>query len=517
MLKLCSDLNSGDYDAIVLVAPSLDCLKEEKLKQSLSAICSVDCTAEKGVFVAPSELASRRIVFSGTGLINRDYDDVRIFAKAAEAGVKKAVSIGSKSPLLVIENPSHESKYGQAQLVGILGALQALYVPLETREGVPEKAIKCDKLGVFSKDSNASSRLELANALEEGRRVSRDIGGSDPERMAAPRVEEYVKSCFDSSNDVKVSVVKGQDVFEKEYPCFAAVNRAASGVERHDGRVIWLTYEPKGPISSTVMLVGKGVTYDTGGADIKAGGVMAGMSRDKCGAADVAGFFKTISLLKPQHLKVVGAMAMVRNSVGNNCYVSDEIIKTRSGVRIRVGNTDAEGRMAMVDVLAHMKELALKEKNPHLLTVATLTGHACLALGPYTAVMDNGPAKGQQFAQELQNMGEIYGDPFEISTMRREDYDFIMDKSGEYVDVLQCNNAASSRTPRGHQFPGAFLHFVSGLHDYQAKADQPLKYSHVDVAGSSGELPHPTTASSVVALTMQFAMKGPAPPSCFAI
>ncbi len=146
---------------------------------------------------------------------------------------------------------------------------------------------------------------------------------------------------------VKVEVVQGQMTFEKEYPCLAAVNRCASTVPRHDGRVIWLTYEPEGPVEKTVMLVGKGITYDTGGADIKAGGIMAGMSRDKCGAADVAGFLKVVSLLNPKNVKVVGAMAMVRNSVGSNAYVSDEIITSRAGVRIRVGNTDAEGRMVI--------------------------------------------------------------------------------------------------------------------------------------------------------------------------
>lgn len=66
------------------------------------------------------------------------------------------------------------------------------------------------------------------------------------------------------------------------------------------------------------------------------------MSRDKCGAADVAGIIKTVSLLKPKNVKVIGAMAMVRNSVGEECYVADEIITSRAGVRIRVGNTDAE-------------------------------------------------------------------------------------------------------------------------------------------------------------------------------
>ena len=82
---------------------------------------------------------------------------------------------------------------------------------------------------------------------------------------------------------------------------------------------------------------------------------MAGMSRDKCRSPCVACLMKVVSILKPTNIKVIGAMAMVRNSIGSNAYVADEIVTSRAGVRLRVGNTDAEGRMAMVDVLAHMK------------------------------------------------------------------------------------------------------------------------------------------------------------------
>ncbi len=117
--------------------------------------------------------------------------------------------------------------------------------------------------------------------------------------------------------------------------------------------------------------------------------------------------------------------------------------------------------MAMVDPLCHAREKALSAKDPHLLTIATLTGHEVLSYGPYSAVMDNGPAK--PFAQKLAAVGETFGDVFEVSTMRKEDFDFVKDASGEFVDVLQCNNAASSRTPRGHQFPGAFLQVVGLL------------------------------------------------------
>lgn len=197
-------------------------------------------------------------------------------------------------------------------------------------------------------------------------------------------------------------------------------------------------------------------------------------------------------------------MAMVRNSVGSNAYVSDEIITSRAGVRLRVGNTDAEGRMAMVDVLAHMKEKALKEINPHLMTIATLTGHAVMAVGPYTSVMDNGAAKKEDFALKLQATGDLFADMFEVNTIRKEDYEFIKDKSGEFVDVLQCNNAPSTRTPRGHQFPAAFMLKVSGMTNHQMTSEKPLKYTHLDVAGSSGNLPGPTTGSSVVALSMHF-------------
>lgn len=127
-------------------------------------------------------------------------------------------------------------------------------------------------------------------------------------------------------------------------------------VERHDGRIVHLEYTSS-TVDTTLFIVGKGITYDTGGCDVKAGGVMAGMHRDKCGAAAVVGFFKTLSLLKPKGLRVCGSMAFVRNSIGSRSYVADEIITSRAGKRVRVGNTDAEGRMVMTDLLCEAKEM----------------------------------------------------------------------------------------------------------------------------------------------------------------
>ena len=118
----------------------------------------------------------------------------------------------------------------------------------------------------------------------------------------------------------------------------------------------------------------------------------------------------------------------------------------------------------------------LVSSDPQIMTIATLTGHAVLANGNYSAIMDNGPAKAAGTALKVQEAGDKIGDMFEITTVRREDWDFIKDKSGEFVSVLQCNNAPSSRTPRGHQFPAAFMMRVAGLDNHMMSSSQPLKY-----------------------------------------
>lgn len=118
----------------------------------------------------------------------------------------------------------------------------------------------------------------------------------------------------------------------------SAVARASFAVARHQPRVVKLEYRGEGDIQHNYFFAGKGVVYDTGGADLKVGGAMAGMSRDKGGAAAVAGLMKTLSLLKPKGIRVVAELGLVRNSIGSEAFVTDEIITAHSGVRVRIGN-----------------------------------------------------------------------------------------------------------------------------------------------------------------------------------
>lgn len=496
-IQAVSDVDSQNYDGLILVTDKLSNLtgKLEFLQEPLEKLSAVDAAVNSEVVVTALPNLFKRLIYSPTGPLNRDYDDVRRFADAGSAGMKRALRAGCKSPLLVTIG---NERFPRAKFVAALGALSAAYVPLEIREAKPEKQTKVTSIGFFTTEDDDDFRKQV-EAIESARTLVRDIQGSDPERMAPPRVAEYVEEHF-KDTAIKVEVISDGAYIEANYPCLEAVNRAAKLIPRHRARVVKLFYEGEGPITETLFLVGKGVTYDTGGADVKAGGVMAGMHRDKGGASAVAGFFEALDKLRPKHLKVYGTMSTVRNSIGANCYVADEIITARSGVRVRVGNTDAEGRMAMVDCLCEAKDQALKEVNPQLYTIATLTGHAIIAMGfGYTIAMDNGPAFDMKNGQKLLDAGDVVGDMLELSTIRRDDYVFHTGKS-EYEDVLQCNNLPSSRTPRGHQSPAAFLIMTSGLAKHGIDSTQPLKYTHLDIAGSEGSFPGIPTGSPVPAL-----------------
>jgi leucyl aminopeptidase len=111
--------------------------------------------------------------------------------------------------------------------------------------------------------------------------------------MSPIRIEEYILNAFNNTN-INVQVISDPKILKAEYPLFAAVDRGSAHIPRFAGRIIFLTYEPKDPtcVLETVMLVGKGVTYDTGGADIKINHNMVGMCRDKCGAAASVGFMQ---------------------------------------------------------------------------------------------------------------------------------------------------------------------------------------------------------------------------------
>lgn len=499
------DSESPSWDGVIFISDSYSSSNHANIVSAITTHASIDQrVAKKTLLLAAPSLAGGRLIFSPTGPLNRDYDDVRRIADAAKNAAKVAEKSGMLRPLLLVELSTEDSKYDYAIEVAYLAFCQALWQPLEAREALGESNIETVvEVGLFSARQLNTNWL---SAVECGKRLARDLCGTEPERMAPPAFAEYCEEAF-ADTSVKVSVIADNQQILRDYPLLHAVARASVQVKRHAPRVIRLVYEGTGEITQTIFLAGKGITFDTGGADLKVGGHMAGMSRDKGGAAAVAGFLKGVALLNPKGIRVVAEIGAVRNSIGAEAYVPDEIITGHSGKRVRVGNTDAEGRMVLADLLSHLRLEAQQSVNPEMFSVATLTGHAAIAFGPYTALVENGPAIEANTAASWCAIGDLWGDPAEQSRSRREDYDFIRSRT-KADDLLSSNNAPSVTTARGHQFPMAFLTMAAGLEEHSSMSNNPIPFTHVDIAGSgveNGDWQHgKPTAAPVAAMAAKY-------------
>lgn len=172
-------------------------------------------------------------------------------------------------------------------------------------------------------------------------------------------------------NKASIKVIVGEDLLKQNYPAIYAVGKGSPRKPRFID-IQW--GNKKHPL---VTLVGKGVCFDTGGLDIKTGGSMLLMKKDMGGAAHVLGLAHMImSQNLPVRLRVL--IPAVENSTDGNSYRPGDIIRTRKGVSVEIGNTDAEGRVVLADALAE----ACKDKPDLIIDFATLTGAARVALGP---------------------------------------------------------------------------------------------------------------------------------------
>ncbi|WP_100658161.1 M17 family metallopeptidase [Alteromonas flava] len=502
----------AEFDALVVLSDSLSAIADQAIVEALVAHQTIDGRVGKELVVVPcAEAPAQRLIHIPTGELTHYYDDVRRIFDAARKAADTLLAAGAQKPLVMVNLAQKANQFSKAKEASYLGLCQGLWQPLEAREAQLESELEpISAIGIVGVNA---AQAEQLYALELGKRLARDLCGTEPERMAPPAFADYCVEAF-KDTAVKVEVIADDSVLRKEYPLLHAVARASVPVERHQPRVVRLTYDGSGLTQKSLFLAGKGITFDTGGADLKVGGHMAGMSRDKGGAASVAGFMRTLAEVKPENLKVVAELGVVRNSIGDDAFVPDEIIRGHAGVRVRVGNTDAEGRMVLADVLSHLRELALAEPQqtqPELFSVATLTGHAAIALGPYTGYVQNGCAESRQVAKHIIANGELWGDCGEISRSRREDYAFIAPRS-KADDVLSSNNAPSVSTMRGHQFPMAFLAIASGLVQHDVDCTEPLAYTHVDIAGSgveNSDWQHgKPTAAALTALVSTYAFSG---------
>ncbi|MBO6504256.1 MAG: leucyl aminopeptidase family protein [Kordiimonadaceae bacterium] len=205
----------------------------------------------------------------------------------------------------------------------------------------------------------------------EATTLVRDLVNTPAEHMGPADLQDTAEGLAEKYGGTCCTIV-GEDLLEENFPAIHAVGRAAA--EGREPRLIDLRWGDEA--APLVTLVGKGVCFDTGGLDIKPSAGMRIMKKDMGGAAHALGLAQLIMASKLKvNLRVL--VSAVENSVSANSYRPGDVINTRKGLTVEVGNTDAEGRIVLCDAL----QLACEENPALLMDFATLTGAARVALG----------------------------------------------------------------------------------------------------------------------------------------
>lgn len=310
----------------------------------------------------------------------------------------------------------------------------------------------CDDITKLKKE------FEEAIIIADSTCFTRDIVNTTPEDLNPPSFAELAKNLA-KQNSLECEIL-GEKKLKKEKMCsMLAVGRAS----RHDSKLIHLAYKPKNA-KKVVSLIGKGLTYDSGGLSLKPAASMVTMKMDKAGACAVLGMIKAASELKLD-VEIHAFIGAVENMIGGDAYKPDDVLISRSGKTIEVRNTDAEGRLVLADVLDYAQD---KVKADYMFDFATLTGACMVALGQYTTgIMGHSNKLKHHFFEAANNSGELVGSlPFNRHLKKL--------LKSEIADISNV----SSKPYGGAITAGLFL-------DNFIKDENKERWLHFDIAGSA--------------------------------
>jgi len=304
--------------------------------------------------------------------------------------------------------------------------------------------------------AKASLLVHKAQITADATNFTRDIVNTTPDDCY-PDVMASIAEGMAEDVGLKCNILKPKQLRKEKMETLLAVARAS----RHKPRVIHLTHKPKNA-KIKVTLVGKGLTYDSGGLSLKPADYMVTMKSDKSGGSAVMGIMKAVAELDLP-IEVHGFIGAVENMIGGDAYKPDDVLVAKNGKTIEIRNTDAEGRLVLADVLCYAQQ---EVQSDYLFDFATLTGASVVAVGHYTSsVMGNNKEVQNFVVKEAQNSGEL------ATALDFNDYLKKTIKS-EIADICNISNTRYGGAITAGQFLSEFI-----------DKKHTDKWAHIDIAG----------------------------------
>ena len=383
------------------------------------------------------------------------------FHKAIKATAQALKSSGLSSALLDFQEIAVKDRDFYWQVRQSVEAIDdSLYsyqqTKAKTRNKTPARLKQVSFLA-NSRTMQSSAKLAISHgtAIAEGVTLAKELGNL-PGNVCTPKfLAERARKLSVVHPSLSVTVRGEAELKRLKMDSFLSVSRGSA----EPARLICVEYQGGAKSTKPVVLVGKGVTFDTGGISLKPGAAMDEMKFDMCGAASVLGTMQAVAQMKLA-VNVVGIIAATENMPGSRATKPGDIVTSMSGQTIEILNTDAEGRLILCDALS----FAARYKPDTVVDIATLTGACVVALGAHASGLFS---NHEPLAKALLDAGQYAGDrAWELPVW------------DEYVAHLKSNFADMANI--GGRDAGAIT--AAG---FLSKFTQDYRWAHLDIAGTA--------------------------------
>ena len=399
----------------------------------------------------PPKLKAKRLLLLGGGKA-RGFSAFEL-RRLAGAAVRTLKSRGVRS--LAFVAPENGIAAEQAVKAMVEGAFVGIFDPNTYQS--ERKELTIDALTIVASGDVAKLRpaLDAARIVGESQNFTRDLVNEPSNRMTPTILAERAKKMAQEVG-LKCEIFGADKIKELKMGAFWGV---AQGSDEPPALII-LRYEPAGAPEKPVLgLVGKGITFDTGGISIKPSDGMEKMKYDMAGGAAMLGAMRAIALLKPK-VKVIALVCATENMPSGKAQKPGDIQTAMSGKTIEIINTDAEGRLVLADGLCYARQLGCT----HLVDAATLTGAVVVALGYANAgVFANDDAYYERFQLALAKAGEKF---------------WRLPLGDEYLEAMRSNIADLVNS--GGRWGGA-----STAAAFLKEFAEDTPWLHLDIAGTA--------------------------------
>lgn len=357
---------------------------------------------QTALFRAPAGLKAKRLLLVGVGAQAKALSASALRDGAALA-TRQALSMRLESPTLFASATLSEQDAPAAIAQLVEGANHGAYTYKNnvSAKDKPHARIEAVTIVVPAHDGNDAA-LATAIAIGAGANLTRDLVNESPLTLVPSEMARWGKILADRHN-FSCTILDEHQLQEQGFGLIMAVGKGSD----NPPRLVHLTYTPKDATGDEpkIAFVGKGVTFDTGGYNIKTDGHMLHMHCDMAGGAAVLGAAEAIGRLQPKGVQLHFIVPTVENSVSGNAMRPNDVYRGYGGKTVEIHNTDAEGRLILADALTYAQEQGAQT----ILDLATLTGACVVALGDHTSGLF---VKDEGLYTQLQGAIQTSGEDF---------------------------------------------------------------------------------------------------------